>query len=176
MAESKRTTDRHQLDDAAARALWALRHAPIEHIGLLYEQDGRILATPTQTRDHYATTGGTFQIPAGSLRGIFHNHPARRSGRGDLDASRRDRQRTKFSPDDYRQAKRLGVPSYIAAGNKLRRYDPATGRTEDVLAEIPIDVIVRDLMVRLLNRDPNDPRGLYRETKSANLPGLLAER
>ena len=144
MAERKRTTNLHQLDDAAARALWALADAPVEHIGLLYEQDGRILATPAQTRGRYATTGGTFQIPAGSLRGIFHNHPARRSERGDLDAGRRDRQRTKFSPDDYRQAKRLGVPSYIAAGPKLlRRYDPATGRTEDVLAMIPIEELLR---------------------------------
>src|SRR5690606_6746118 len=50
MAESKRTTDRHRLDDAAARALFALAYAPVEHIGLLYEQDGQILATPTRSQ------------------------------------------------------------------------------------------------------------------------------
>src|SRR5690606_40067003 len=101
---------------------------------------------------------------------IVHNHPPPKQRRGSmLDV---DVERTSFSPDDLKQAKRLGVPSYIAAGNKLRRYDPATGRTQDVLAEIPIDEIMRDLMIRLLNRDPNDPRGLYRE--SPNLPGLFA--
>lgn len=52
-----------------------------------------------------------------------------------------DADRATFSRDDVEQAKRLGVPSYIAAGSKLRRYDPATGRTEDVLAEIPIELI-----------------------------------
>ena len=166
--------DWRALDDAAAAALWALRNEPMEHIGLLYEQGG-IRATPTATTNRRSTTGGAFQIPKGSLRALFHNHPARKK-RGGMASESRDRTRTDFSEDDIAQARRLGVPSYIAAGPKLRRYDPATGRTEDVLAEIPIDVIVRDLMVRLLNRDPNDPRGLYRETKSANLPGLLAER
>ena len=173
MAERKRTTDRHQLDDAAARALWALRHAPIEHIGLLYEQDGTIRATPTRSQHNESKTRGTFAVPAGSLRAIFHNHPPRRSRRGDLSASRRDRQRSEFSRDDIIQAQKLGVPSYIQAGNELLRYTPGGPLTgEPVLAEIPIDVIVRDLMVRLLNRDPNDPRGLYRE--SPNFPGLLA--
>jgi len=83
-------------------------------------------------------------------------------------------------------ARKLGVPSFVSiaptkrgkrapGAESLRAYYP--GQTTDdrgvpVLAEIPIDVIVRDLMVRLLNRDPNDPRGLYRE--SPNFPGLLA--
>src|SRR5690606_26692134 len=63
------------LDDAAAAALWAIQNAPREHIGLLYEQDGTIRATPTQTRNNAGRTKGSFEIPAGSLRGIFHNHP-----------------------------------------------------------------------------------------------------
>src|SRR5690554_4108203 len=132
--------DGYALDNAAAAALWAIQNAPREHIGLLYEQDGTIHATPTQTRNNAGRTKGSFEIPAGSLRGIFHNHPPlkqqRRGSMLDVDV-----ERTSFSPDDLKQAKRLGVPSYIAVGNKLRRYDPATGRTEDVLAEIPIDVI-----------------------------------
>lgn len=49
-------------------------------------------------------------------------------------------------------------------------------RGEPVLAMIPIDEIMRDLMIRLLNRDPNDPRGLYRDLPhDANLLGLLDE-
>lgn len=146
MAENKRTTDRHRLDDAAARALFALAYAPVEHIGLLYEQDGQILATPTRSQRNESRTRGAFAVPTGSLRALFHNHPPRRSGRGDLSGS--DRQRGDFSLDDIRQAQKLGVPSYIAAGNKLRRYDPATGRTEDVLATIPIEEILRLLAAR----------------------------
>src|SRR5690606_13047434 len=95
-------------------------------------------------------TRGAFAIPTGSLRAIFHNHPPRRSGRGDLSGS--DRQRSEFSLDDIRQAQKLGVPSYIAAGNKLRRYDPATGRVEDVLAEIPIDEITAYFRAQLTKR------------------------
>lgn len=144
---SEERKDRYQLDDAAARALWALAYAPAEHIGLLYEQDGTIHATPTRTRNNAGHAKGSFEIPAGSLRGIFHNHPPpkqrRRGSMLDVDV-----ERASFSPDDIKQAKRLGVPSYIAAGNKLRRYDPATGRTEDVLATIPIEEILRLLAAR----------------------------
>lgn len=167
--------DQHALDDAAAAALWALRNATVEHIGLIYD-NGAVRATPSHTRRDAARAGGTFSIPAGSLRGLFHNHPPRTRKRGAMGEARRDSDRASFSRDDIEQAQKLGVPSYIAAGPKLRRYDPATGRTEDVLAEIPIDVIVQSLMMRLLDREPTDPRGLYRETKSANLPGLLADR
>lgn len=139
MAESKRTTDRQRLDDAAARALFALVYEPVEHIGLLYEQDGQILATPTRSMRNESETRGAFTIPEGSLRAIFHNHPPKRLKRDNL--SRSDRRRSEFSLDDIRQAQKLGVPSYIAAGPKLRRYDPATGQIEDVLAEIPVELI-----------------------------------
>lgn len=125
--------DQHALDDAAAAALWNLRRAPLEHVGLLYEQDGAIYRTDTVLGGK-DWARGRFAIPVGSLRGVFHNHPM--SGN-----PRKDRARREFSDDDKAVAKRLNRPSYIAAGNKLRRYDPATGRTEDVLAEIPIDVI-----------------------------------
>lgn len=136
---SEERKDWRALDDAAARALFALAYAPVEHIGLLYEQDGQILATSTRSLRNESETRGAFAIPAGSLRAIFHNHPPKKSGRGDL--SRSDRRRSEFSLDDIRQAQKLGVPSYIAAGPKLRRFDPATGRVEDVLAEIPVELI-----------------------------------
>jgi len=145
MSEERR--DWRALDDAAAAALLALAYAPIEHIGLLYEQDGQILATPAQTLNHNASAGGTFEIPKGSLRAIFHNHPARKKRRGGMASENRDRMRAEFSTDDILQAQRLGVPSYIAAGPKLRRYDPATGKTQDVLAEIPVELI-RDYLHR----------------------------
>ena len=153
MSEERKS--RRALDDAAARALFTLAYAPVEHIGLLYEQDGQILATPTQTLDHYATTGGRFEIPKGSLRAIFHNHPARKKRRGEMASESRDRMRAEFSPDDILQAQRLGVPSYIAAGPKLRRYDPSTGRVEDVLAEIPVEMI-RDYFHRRFFEEGRD--------------------
>src|SRR5690606_40254933 len=71
-----------------------------------------------------------------------------RKKRGGMASESRDRMRAEFSTDDILQAQQLGVPSYIAAGNKLRRYDPATGRTEDVLATIPIEEILRLLAAR----------------------------
>src|SRR5690606_24717247 len=53
-AMSEKRKDWRALDDAAAAALLALAYAPVEHIGLLYEQEGQILATPPQTLDQYA--------------------------------------------------------------------------------------------------------------------------
>ena len=132
------TRNKYALDDAAARALWALRNEPLEHIGLLYEQEG-VQATPTRTQHNAGRTKGSFAIPPGSLRGLFHNHPERQTRRESMGQS--DIERAKFSAADKKQARQLGVPSYIAAGPKLRRYDPATGRTEDVLAEIPVELI-----------------------------------
>lgn len=162
-----------ELDDAAARALWPLRSATTESLGVLYRLPDGSIAFTEPVVGGKDSAKGSFSIPAGSLLGIFHNHPL--SGH-----KAKDRNRRRFSPADVKQAQRLGVPSYIIAGDQLFRYDPrpvvlddfSTVRGEPVLAEIPIDVIVRDLMVRLLNRDPNDPRGLYRE--SSNFPGLLA--
>ena len=172
--------DNHLLDDIAAQALWPLRGERIEHIGLLYDDGGTIRATDTAA-GRRASARGTFGIPAGSLVGIFHNHPL--SGRAKKDAQRRQ-----FSPDDVQNAERLGVPSYIIAGGMLRRYDPGTPHAglaysnvpgKDVLAEIPIDVIRAELMARL-GRAPDDPRGPYLETPPTGLlsaagPGLLSD-
>lgn len=148
------TRNKYALDDAAARALWALRNAPLEHIGLLYEQEG-VQATPTQTQHNAGRTKGSFAIPPGSLRGLFHNHPERQTRRESMGQS--DIERAKFSTDDKKQARQLGVPSYIAAGHKLRRYDPTTGKVEDVLAEIPVDVIAAYFRSRLLGGDSGVP-------------------
>ena len=168
------------IEDAAAAALVhavarsRASRRQSEYMGAVYEQDGRYYYT--EPRSLHSRTGGAtrLQIPTGSLRALYHNHPP--GGGND-----------RFSPEDIKMARKLGVPSFVSiaptkkrgkrapGAESLRAYYP--GQTTDdrgvpVLAEIPIDVIVRDLMVRLLNRDPNDPRGLYRE--SPNFPGLLA--
>lgn len=141
--------DNYALDDAAAAALWRLINEPVEHIGLLYADGNGIAATPTQSQSQDARTKGTFAIPPGSLRGLYHNHPLHESKRRKTDVSElRDRQRASFSRDDITQAKRLGVPSYISAGHALKRYDPQTGQTSDVLAQVPIDEIRSYLMRR----------------------------
>lgn len=150
--------DAYALDDAAAAALWSLRGADREHLGLIYEQDG-LRQTEPVVSESSRRARGKFAIPAGSLRAIFHNHP---DGRG--------KSNSRFSPKDVEQAHTLGVPSYITADGELRRYTPGTSvpdsfafqRGEPVLAQLPIDTIRRDMMIRILKRDPNDPRGLYR--------------
>lgn len=142
------------LDDAAAAALFMLaleRNPRREHIGLLYEQDGTLRRTPTQTQGNNSKSSGRFEIPQGSARGIFHNHPDPK----EYGAER-------FSPDDIETAKGTGLPSYISAGHRVRRYDPSTGKTEDVLGQIPIDEFRSHLMQKLLGRAPDDPRGLRR--------------
>ena len=133
-----------ELDDAAARALWPLRSATTESLGVLYRlPDGSIAFTdPVVGGKNRAK--GSFSIPAGSLLGIFHNHPL--SGR-----EAKDRNLRRFSPADVKQAQRLGVPSYIIAGDQLFRYDPrpiapdafSNVRGEPVLAMIPIEDILR---------------------------------
>lgn len=115
----------HALDDAAAAALWGIRHAPKEHIGVLYGDE--IKASPV-AGGRESQVSGRFTIPSGSLRGLFHNHTK---------SSRRER----FSDEDRLMAKHRNVPSYISAGEKVMRYDPSTGKTEEVLAQIPMDAI-----------------------------------
>lgn len=123
----------YALDDLAAAALWPLRNERKEHIGLLYGDGER---TPAVSQGEASRAGGTFQIPSGSLRGLFHNHPARQAGR----AVGKDEPH-EFSAKDVLQAKKLGVPSYISAGDRVLRYDPRTGKVEEVLGQIPIEEI-----------------------------------
>lgn len=135
------SVDYPAIDDAAAAALWPLRNKVQEEIGLLYEAEGGIKSTPSLNSGRARSSGGTFKIPPKSLRGLFHNHPLRERGsgaRGGEDVERREP-----SGDDALQARSLGVPTYISAGDYLFRYDPETGKTEEVLAQIPIEEIRR---------------------------------
>lgn len=151
---------RDVLDDAAVAALYRIANEPREHIGLLYEQGGTIASTPTAATGA-SSAKGTFAIPAGSLRGLFHQHPenvkAARGIQGQNQTARTD-----FSRDDINQAQKVGVPSYIAAGDLVKRYDPTTGETAEVLAQFPWDEQRRKIMVELLRRLPDDPRGVRR--------------
>lgn len=131
--------DRYALDDAAAAALFDLARMKDEHMGALfrdgkggYGQSNIVVGDGTSVK-------GQIRIPTGSLAALFHNHPELREESntpGRLKSS--DHFGDRFSEGDKRQAHKLGVPSYITDVNgKVRRYDPATKKTEDVLALFP---------------------------------------
>jgi hypothetical protein len=141
-----------RLDDAAAAALFRLAHEPNEHMGALYADGGGYARSATITRGGKGEVRGTLSVPTGALRALFHNHPE----------LGHDAERALFSPDDKAQAKRLKVPSYISAGERVRRYDPRTNKSEDVLAEFPIAEWRSHLMQSILGRSPDDPRGVLR--------------
>lgn len=134
-----------KLDDAAATALWRLMNHRVEHMGALYQTPDGYGSTPTVSTKESARVGGTLQVP-GPVRALFHNHPPVKS-RGDLRGAS-EGEADRFSKDDMVMANRLGVPSYISAGNSLRRFDPSTGRTEDVLAQIPVEEIRKRYLVQ----------------------------
>lgn len=140
----------YALDDAAAAALYALAGLPVEHMGALYGEDLR--RSNLVSNNSSGRVRGKLTIPGGSsnLRALFHNHPS---------TGRKDANRSAFSMDDKDQARRLGVPSYISAGDRIRRFDPVTGQTSDVLAQFPIDEWRRQMIVEILGRAPDDPRG-----------------
>lgn len=141
------------LDDAAAAALFMLglqKDPRTEHLGALFGDD--MQATPNTVDGNGQHVHGTLSLPHGSvLDALFHNHPA---------AGASDAERAKFSIDDLSMARRLGVPSYIDAGDRIRKFDPASGKTSDVLAAFPWDEYRSYLMDKYLHRAPDDPRGL----------------
>lgn len=139
--------DQHALDDAAVAALWPLRDYSKEHLGLVYGDD--LQRTPTFTQKGDGSVAGSFKIPAGTLRALFHNHPARSKSRA-MGADTPD----EFSPKDRMTAERLGVPSYILAGNRVMRYDPKTRQTEEVLAQFPIEEFLQFIAMKRSRENP----------------------
>lgn len=138
------------LDDAAAAALYQLANAPIEHMGALYGAD--LKRSNLISMNDASRVRGTLQVPRAEMRALFHNHPPRK----------RDRDREYFSEDDKGIARRMNLPSYISAGDRVRRFDPTTGKTSDVLAQFPIEEWKKQLMIDVLKRDPSDPRGVLK--------------
>lgn len=124
------------LDDVAIAALYRLLNAPKEHMGALYVQGNGYKYTDTIDGGSEKVRG-KLSIPPGSLAGLFHNHPG---GRDSED----------FSPEDKAQARRLGVPSYIQTpSNKVMRFDPIKGTTEEVLGEFPIEELKKMIALHI---------------------------
>lgn len=152
-----------QLDNAAAAALFMLgltEDPKLEHLGALYASGDTVQRTPTITSSRNSGVQGKLAVPAGSLMALFHNHPTVPSDIHRLQAEGGGEQ---FSKDDMLRAKTLKVPSYISTpSGALRMYDPASGDTTNVVAEFPWDEFKGYLMRKLLDRAPDDPRGLYK--------------
>lgn len=136
----------YALDDAAVAALWSLRQSPVERMGALYREGEGYARTPT-IEGGGSHVKGTIRFPAGSLAALFHNHPATSSSRRDVYAKQ-------FSDDDKAQARRLGVPSYILAGNRVMRYDPRSNTTEEVLAQFPIEEFLQFIAMKRSRENP----------------------
>lgn len=153
------------LDNAAYAALLAIERRPRghidEHIGLLYQdpETGSVLSTNPQSTGQRSKATGAFTVPTGSARGIFHNHPAQGQHRSLRNVGGAEQ----FSNGDISTAKQLGLPSYIMTPKGMfLRYDPSSGDTDPVLVEYPIEEAKRRMMAEILNRSPDDPRGLRR--------------
>lgn len=124
------------LDDVAIAALYHLLNAPKEHMGALYVQGQDYKYTDTVNGGD-SHVRGKLSIPAGSLAGLFHNHPGGVSSED-------------FSDADKAQARRLGVPSYIQTpSNKVKKFDPITNTTEEVLGEFPIEELKKMIALHI---------------------------
>lgn len=129
-------SDVSSLDDIAAAALWNLRAVPIEHMGALYAQ-GDGYARSGTVSGNGGKVRGQIEIPTGSLRGLFHNHPGTNA------------EAVKFSPDDKARARKMGVPSYITVPDgRVFKFDPRNNETTEVLAEFPIDEVLAALRTK----------------------------
>lgn len=124
------------LDDVAIAALYHLLNAPKEHMGALYKQgEGYQFTNTVDGGDSHVR--GKLSVPPGSLAGLFHNHPGGKSSED-------------FSEDDKAQARRLGIPSYIQTpSNKVKRFDPHTNITEEVLGEFPIEELKKMIALHI---------------------------
>ena len=165
------------VDDAAAAALMWLAHQPRnsnqEYMGLLFQDptDQKYYRTEFQTEGKHDTSSYT-GAPDGRIAGIVHNHPPQRAG--DHYPS------TDFSFTDAATAEANKVPSYIVglgvSGDADRKFVPKGDLTpgqiktlaqrlggehgQPFLAQFPIEEFKIFLMRKLLDRAPNDPRGL----------------
>ena len=145
------------LDDSAAAALMLLeltKPKNRENLGALFTNgaDDELQRSNVIESGQDTHVRGTLAIPKGSaLEALYHNHPLIKG-----DAAHW----AEFSDDDKAQARRLGIPSYISAGDAIRKFDPRTNKTADVLAEFPWNKYKGYLMEKLLKRAPDDPRGL----------------
>lgn len=157
------------LDDAAAAALYEVQQQKdsdkYEFLGLIYQDPdtGKYLFTEPQSRQQRAESSGTFSIPQGSLRGIYHNHPA-------TEGTNKARRST-FSDADLDVIKQLNVPGFIGVGQDIFRRDPGQkdkmrpvrsigvgidpsrpqrtkGVGTEVLARIPIEEIIKHSAIR----------------------------
>jgi hypothetical protein len=169
------------IDDAAAAALMLLAHQPRvdnqEYMGLLVKgADGKYYRTALQTQGK-RTASEWRGYPDGRLAGIVHNHPVE-----DEDNSHGYGPQV-FSDTDVNMARENNVPSYIAkmvAGGLPveSRYTPGVSGTfrapgpgkrpvelaigDQFLAEFPWEEFKQHMMRQILERAPNDPRGLMR--------------
>ncbi|MEX2125469.1 MAG: hypothetical protein WD795_16365 [Woeseia sp.] len=136
-------SDYDSIDDAAHAALMRISKLPEaskqEYIGLIYQdpKTGKYLFTDPIGSKSKDKARGTFAVPPGSLRALVHNHPGK-----DADANGR------FSTDDVRMSKQLGVPSYIGVGDSVLKWHPKDGKMRrnqgvgtPVLSQIAMDLL-----------------------------------
>lgn len=145
------------IDDAAAAFAWMLprREALARQFefasGIVpLETGGYGYSEPKTSREK-----GSFSVPLPrAMQALIHNHPSY----GGLTSTAE-----RFSDDDRDVAHTIKKPSYVATPTgRVHRYDPATKQTSEVLAQFPIDEFRGYLMRKLLERAPNDSRGLMR--------------